>query len=275
MKTYMAQKNRKAYFLTILFILAFFVVGNAKAACEAEQTAAHDACQTHTDPSQDDPTCGPKTTAYTNCNNAATACASTCVAPKVCNASNVCEAAAPTPTPTPSGGTTFTNPLTFNTVEELLTSVLTTMRQIIVLLALVFLVIGSLIYITSAGESGRIETAKKAITAAMIGLAIGIAAPSFLKEIGTVLGWNSVNSAAVTAAPTLSAIATKVLTFLLSILGTIALIMLIIGSMMYLTSAGDDERIETGKKIFKYSLIGIIIAMGSLVLVKQIAAFFV
>jgi len=174
-----------------------------------------------------------------------------------------------------TGSTTFANPLNYSDVQSLLSNVLTVMRQIIVLLALVFLVIGALLYITSAGESGRIETAKKAISASLIGLAIGIAAPSFLKEIGDILGWNAgVNSSAVSSAPTLSAIAAKVLTFLLSILGTIALIMLIVGSMMYLTSAGDEDRIDTGKKIFKYSLIGVIIAMASLVIVKQIATFF-
>jgi len=136
-------------------------------------------------------------------------------------------------------------------------------------------VIGALLYITSAGESGRIETAKKAISASLIGLAIGIAAPSFLKEIGDILRWNAnVNSSAVSSAPTLSAIAANVLTFLLSILGTIALIMLIVSSMMYLTAAGDEERIDKGKNMFKYSLIGIIIAMASLAVVKQIATFF-
>jgi hypothetical protein len=171
---------------------------------------------------------------------------------------------------------TFVNPLLFDNVQQLLGSVLATMRQIIVLLALVFLVIGALIYITSAGESGQIETAKKAITASMIGLAIGIAAPSFLQEIGTILGWqSSVDNTALGTPLTLSVIAANVLTFLLSILGTIALIMLIVGSMMYLTSAGDEDRIDMGKKMFKYSLLGVVIAMASLVLVKQIAAFFV
>lgn len=169
----------------------------------------------------------------------------------------------------------FCNPLRFCSVESFLTNVLVTLRQIIVLLSLVFVVIGALFYVTSAGDSGRIETAKKAISASMIGLALGIAAPSFLKEVGGVLGWGSVNNAAVAAAPTLSAIATNVLSFLLSILGVLAMIMLVIGSVMYLTSAGDEDRIDTGKKIFKYALFGVIMAMASLVLVKQIALFFV
>lgn len=118
------------------------------------------------------------------------------------------------------------------------------------------------------------KTAKGAITAAMIGLAIGLAAPSFLKEIGTVLGWGAVSSTAVAGAATLSQIATSVLNFLLSIVGVLAIIMLVVGAIMYLTAAGDEDRIDTGKKIVTYSIIGIAVALSALVIVSQIAAFF-
>lgn len=166
------------------------------------------------------------------------------------------------------------NPVQYDTVEEFLGRILTRARQIIVVLSLVFILIGAIMYITSAGSPGMVEQAKKAITAALIGLAIGIAAPSFLKEIGTILGWQGVNNSDVSNAPTLSAIAMNVLNFLLGILGVLAMIMMVIGGIMYLTSAGDEDRIDRGKKIFTYSLIGIVVAMSSLVVVKQIARFF-
>lgn len=168
----------------------------------------------------------------------------------------------------------FTNPLAFNTVDELLANVLSTLQSIIVILALVFIVIGAILYITSNGDEGRIRQAKSAITASMIGLALGLAAPSFLKEIGQVLGWGAVNSGPVAGAQTLSQIATNVLNFLLSIVGILGIIMLVIGGLMYLTAAGDENRIDEGKKIVQYSIIGILVALGSLVIVNQIANFF-
>jgi len=168
----------------------------------------------------------------------------------------------------------ITNPVEYDTVEEFLSRVLTRARQIIVVLSLVFILIGAIMYITSAGSPGMVEQAKKAITSSLIGLAIGIAAPSFLKEIGTILGWQRVNNSDVIGALTLSAIAMNVLNFLLGILGVLAMVMLVIGGIMYLTSAGDEDRIDKGKKIFTYSIIGIIVAMSSLVVVKQIAKFF-
>src|SRR3989344_5149032 len=168
----------------------------------------------------------------------------------------------------------ITNPLKFETVEEVVTSLLGTLQGIVVILALVFIVIGALLYITSAGDEGRIKTAKAAITAALIGLAIALAAPSFLKEIGGILGWGAVDSSAAAGAQTLSEIAMNVLNFLLSIIGVLAIIMLIVAGIMYLTAAGDEDRVDTGKNIVKYAIIGIIVAFASLVIVSQLAKFF-
>src|SRR6185369_550317 len=169
---------------------------------------------------------------------------------------------------------TFSNPLKFDTVEGVLNNVLSTLQSIIVVLALVFIVIGAILYITSGGDEGRMKVAKSAITASLIGLALGLAAPSFLKEIGTVLGWNNVTSSVVASSQTLTEIATKVLNFLLSVVGILGVIMLVICGIMYLTAAGDENRIDTGKKIVTYSIIGIMVALAALVLVNQIVSFF-
>jgi hypothetical protein len=168
----------------------------------------------------------------------------------------------------------FNNPLNFNDIQSLLGSILASLQGIIVVLSMIFLILGAIFYITSAGNDQRMKTAKGAITASMIGLAIGIAAPSFLKEIGVIIGWgpNVTPPAAVTAAPTLTEIALRVLDFLLGIVGTLAIIMMVVGGIMYLLSAGDEDRMKTGKKMFLYSVIGIAIALASLVIVRQVAS---
>jgi hypothetical protein len=167
----------------------------------------------------------------------------------------------------------FTNPLKFNTVEQVLTSVLNALQGVIVVISIVFIIVGAILYITSAGDEKRIEMAKKAITASLVGLAIGIAAPTLLKEIYTILGAKDIPGE-VSGAKSIAEIAFSVLNFLLSIVGVLAIIMLVVGGIMYLTSAGDEDRIDDGKKIFKYALLGIVIALASLVLVKQLATFF-
>jgi hypothetical protein len=50
--------------------------------------------------------------------------------------------------------------------------------------------------------------------------------------------------------------------------------MLVVGGLMYLTGGGDEKKIETAKAIVKYALIGIAIALASLLLTTQVAGFF-
>ncbi|KKP98492.1 MAG: hypothetical protein US25_C0004G0009 [Candidatus Moranbacteria bacterium GW2011_GWE1_36_7] len=169
-----------------------------------------------------------------------------------------------------SGGTNFTNPLNFSTVEDFLGGIMSAIQRIIVVLALVSITIGSVMILASAGSSGMVERGKAAITMALVGLAIGLAAPSLLKELANIVGWGT----AVPAALSLSEIAVRVLNFLLGTMGIVALVMMVIGAIMYLTSAGDEDRINQGKDIFKYAIIGLILAMSAMVLVTQIARFF-
>jgi len=166
------------------------------------------------------------------------------------------------------------NPLSYNTVDGVLTATLGTLQAIIAILATIALVIGGILYMTAAGDEGRVKTAKTTVTAAIVGLALGIAAPSFLKQIGEVLGWGPIAAGPAATAKTLTEIAMGVLNFLLSIVGIIAITMLVVGGLMYMMSAGDEKRIETGKQIVKYAIIGIAIALGVQVIVTQLARFF-
>jgi hypothetical protein len=168
---------------------------------------------------------------------------------------------------------TFTNPLQFNTVQQILQGLLDSLQAIIVTVSIIFIIIGAILYITSAGNEKRMTTAKGAITAALIGLAIGIAAPSFLREISVILGWTN-TPANVSGARSLYDIALEALRFLLSIVGLIALIMLVAGGVMYLGAAGDEKKMETAKRTVLYAIIGITIALASMVITRTIASFF-
>ncbi|PIP26322.1 MAG: hypothetical protein CO140_03435 [Candidatus Moranbacteria bacterium CG_4_9_14_3_um_filter_40_7] len=167
------------------------------------------------------------------------------------------------------GEGSFVNPLEPDTVEEVVTSILNSLKNIVAVLAVLFIVIGGLMYIFSAGNEKRIETAKKIWTGAVIGLVIVLIAPSLLYEIGKALGWSEAP-----VATELKTIAMNILKLLLSISGIVAIIFLIVGGLTYVTSYGEEKRIETGKKIITYSIIGIALIMGALVIVSQINKLF-
>jgi hypothetical protein len=161
--------------------------------------------------------------------------------------------------------------LRFNTVEELLASVMGTFQGMIIVLCLVFFIWAAIVYTTSAGNDERVKSAKGGMTAALTGLALGIAAPSILKTISMILDWNG-EQAALADAPTFSEISLRVLEFLLGVVGTLGLIMLVIGGVMYFGAAANEENVKSAKSTIKYAIMGIALALASMIIVRQIAS---
>ncbi len=167
----------------------------------------------------------------------------------------------------------FCNPLKYNKVEDVVINILDNLRNVLGVIAVLFVVIGGLMYILSSGDEKRIETAKKIITGALIGLAIILAAPSLLKAIGEALGWKNPPSQ-VSGATDLATIAKNILKFLLSVSGIVAIIFLVFGGLTYMTSYGSEERSKKGTKIITYAVIGIVVILSALAIVTQLTKFF-
>ncbi len=172
--------------------------------------------------------------------------------------------------------TTFANPLgSVTTISQLLSSILSHLMGIIAIIAIIFIVIGGIMYMLSTGNEAMVTKAKKTWAGAVIGLAIALAAPTFLKEIKSILNGNTTTGGSannwVSGALTIHDIAVNVLNLLLSVVGIIAIIALVIGGGMYLTAYGDEKRIDAGKKTITYAILGIIVTLAALVIVRQIA----
>lgn len=164
----------------------------------------------------------------------------------------------------------FDNPLTSNDETALLNNILSALQKVVVTLAILMIVIGGIMYMASFGNDKAMTRAKSVVAAAVIGLAIVLAARTFLQEIWNILGAKGTGP----GGDTFLNIATRTLNLLLSIVGVIAIIGMVVGGMMYLTSYGDDDRIKTGKKILTASLIGLVICLASVVAVQQIINLF-
>lgn len=66
------------------------------------------------------------------------------------------------------------------------------------------------------------------------------------------------------------ALAKNFLNFFLGFLGFIAVIMIIYGGILYITAAGKQEKVDEGKKIITYSIIGIVIILLSFAIVNTV-----
>ena len=160
----------------------------------------------------------------------------------------------------------FDNPIGWGTIEEVLNSVASWIRGAAGTIAVIFLIIGGVMYMISAGNKEMMERGKKTIIFAMAGLAVVVAAPTFLYEIKRILGGDTSGFTGYD----METILTNVLNFLLSIIGILAIIGLIIGSVWMFSAAGDEERYKMGIKTVTCSIIGIVIALCSLIIVKEI-----
>jgi hypothetical protein len=70
---------------------------------------------------------------------------------------------------------------------------------------------------------------------------------------------------------TLAQIAQNALNYLLGIAGILCVVMLVVGGIFYMTSGGDEDRMEIGKKTITYAIIGLAVILLSLAIVSAIA----
>jgi Type IV secretion system pilin len=66
------------------------------------------------------------------------------------------------------------------------------------------------------------------------------------------------------------ALALNIVSFFLGFLGLVAVIMIIYGGITYVTAAGNQEKVDSAKKIIMYAIVGIIIVLISFALVNTV-----
>gem|GEM_PF-6531876 len=76
------------------------------------------------------------------------------------------------------------------------------------------------------------------------------------------------------AAPTVKEVVNKVGDWMITLVGSLAVTTLIIGGIILVTSAGNEERLTTGKTIFSYSLIGVVVTLLAYGIVAFIQSLF-
>lgn len=74
-------------------------------------------------------------------------------------------------------------------------------------------------------------------------------------------------------APKLSSLVMSVLQFVVTLVGVIAVLVIVVAGIMYMTSGGDTNRVQIAKKALSAGVIGLAIAILSLIIVKTIVSF--
>lgn len=85
---------------------------------------------------------------------------------------------------------------------------------------------------------------------------------------------NTAQAGVISDAPRLSNVGLNVLSFLLSVFGVIAIMMLVLSGVMYVTAFGDESKLTEAKGMAKNAVLGIIVVMGSMVIMRLVGTFF-
>lgn len=65
-------------------------------------------------------------------------------------------------------------------------------------------------------------------------------------------------------------ILSSILSWLLGVLGVIAIISFVISGIMYLTASGNERQLDTAKRAMTYSIIGVVVALSGYIVVRAV-----
>jgi TRAP-type C4-dicarboxylate transport system permease small subunit len=82
--------------------------------------------------------------------------------------------------------------------------------------------------------------------------------------------FNTAHAGVITDAPRLSTILENVLNLVLSIVGVLAILVIVVAGIMYITSSGNLERATLAKRALTGGIIGICVVILSLIIVRTI-----
>lgn len=168
-------------------------------------------------------------------------------------------------------GPNYPSAVTVGSFTHWFYNLLIAIQGIVGWLAVIMIVIGGLVYLTSGGRSTQITLAKAIITFALIGFAIAVAAPSLLREIRDIAaGGVGGGPDLIADAPLIVDIVTDVMNFALTIVGLLAVIGFTISGIMYISAGGDSLRAQTAKRMMLYSIIAVVVTGASLIILKQV-----
>jgi hypothetical protein len=164
-------------------------------------------------------------------------------------------------------GTTFAvgidNPLTgVSDFPTLFNNLVKTFMDLLTALGTLMVMVAGILYLTSAGNPGRMQTAKTALGLACIGLLIGLSGSAIVDTIKNTT----------TGATDIPTIIANIATQVGILVGALSTLMFLISGFFYLGSGGIPQKMEMAKNVLTYAIIGIVIGLSAGAIVATITS---
>jgi hypothetical protein len=104
------------------------------------------------------------------------------------NNNNTTPTVTPTPSPTGVPPVTIRNPISFNSLGELVVGLIKFLMTMLGALSVLFIIIGAVRMVVSAGNETQVKAGKSTVTWAVIGLIVALLAFTFISLVQSVLG---------------------------------------------------------------------------------------
>lgn len=161
-------------------------------------------------------------------------------------------------------------------VDSIVGSLVDVFVGLLGLICVVLIIYAGFIWMTAQGETDKIDKAKKTMGNAAIGLVIVMSSygiTQFLGDAGnsatgTAFTFGTVGSTLGTRTP--EQVVASVATTILGILSLVAVILIIAGGVMWMTSGGDETKVEKAQKLIRSSFIGLAIVLTALSITNYI-----
>lgn len=141
--------------------------------------------------------------------------------------------------------------------------------QVLIALAVFFIVLGAFFYVASAGNEERVAQGKEMIYGSLIAVAIVLLSGVLIRVLHKPVEGTS---GALADVPAVINNATNIL---VGLIGAFTVLMLIYSAFLYLTGRGEADKIEKAHNAMRYALYGLILGVLAYAIVNAVINFLI
>lgn len=139
----------------------------------------------------------------------------------------------------------------FDQLGTVITNIFTFLLWVVGVIGIVMITYSGFMYITSAGNPQKTKAAFQSILYTVIGFVIALMAQSIVNLV----------IPQAQGAPNVQTLVTNGMQIFMWVIGIAAVVMVIVGGLLYVTSGGDPGRTKTAKDAILYAIVGLIVAI--------------